>query len=112
MEYHDVLPISRFEAERLLASGNETAIIQALLSSSYHDADWKWVQNRCLQLLDHSELDVRRIAVTCLGHIARIHRTLDVDVVLPRLSTLKTDGSISGWVEDTLEDIKIYIPSH
>jgi hypothetical protein len=112
MEYHEVLPICRSEAERLLGSGNETAIIQALLSSAYHDADWPWVQNHCVQLLEHSEPDVRRIAVICFGHIARIHRTLDLALVLPKLWTLKEDASMSDCVEDTLEDIRIFVRSH
>ena len=111
MDYREVLPISRSEAESLLESGNGAAIIDALLSSAYHDPDWQWVQYRCVELLNHSELPVRRVAVTCLGHLARIHRTLDLNVVVPRLSALRADGSIRGWVEDALEDIRIYIPS-
>ena len=109
VEYHEVLPMSREEAERLLRSGNESAMIRALLSSAYHDPDWRWVQGRCISCLDDAPLNVRRMATTCLGHIARIHRTLDTETVLLKLTELKTDPSISGWVEDALEDINIFV---
>jgi hypothetical protein len=110
MEYREVLPVSRAEAEILLRSGDVTAIIPALLSAAYHDPDWRWVQCRCLELLNHCDLDVRRVAITCLGHLARIHRTLDLGEVLPKLSLLKSDSSVCGWVEDALDDIRTYIP--
>jgi len=102
--------MSREDAERFLQSGNEKAIIDALLSSAYYDTDWRWVQSNCLRLLDDSPLEIRRIAVTCLGHLARVHRTLDADKVLQKLTALKADPSISGWVEDALDDIRTFVP--
>jgi hypothetical protein len=41
MEYHEVLPISRSEAERLLGGGNDAANIDALLRCAFHDTDWQ-----------------------------------------------------------------------
>jgi len=109
LEYQEIFPMDRAELERLLASGNEKAIIEALLCAALYDPDWKWVQATCLRFLDHPEKWVRWNAATGLGHIARIHRQLDTDIVLPRLMALKADPSISSNVEDALADINWYL---
>src|ERR1700722_9774317 len=101
--------MSRRELEALIESGNENAIIAALLSGAYYDSDWRWVQGICLRFLDHADLGVRSNAAICLGHIARIHRNLDLEVVLPKLMALKSDTAIAPWVEDALEDIHFFL---
>lgn len=83
MEYQEVLPISRQEAEKEFDSNNPSRISNALLRITYHDSDWLWVQSKCLELINYPDRNVKSIAVTCLGHLARIHGTLDIDKVVP-----------------------------
>jgi hypothetical protein len=110
MNYHEIFPLSRPELERLIESGNETAITDALLSAAYYDSDWHWVQDLCLRFMDHADRGIRSNAVICLGHLARIHRALDVEVVLPELAALKTeDPSLVPWIEEAIEDIHFFI---
>ena len=109
MGYHEIFPVSRPDLNRLLDSGNEQAIYEALLSASFYDLDWEWVQNRSLFFLDHPDRDVRRVAATCLGHVARVHKKLDTEVVLPRLYEARNEPSIAGEVEDAIEDIRLFI---
>ena len=93
----------------MIESGNENAIIDALLSAAYYDPDWRWVQGLCLRFLDHPATDVRWNAANGLGHIARIHRNLDLELVLPKLLALKEDPSIASSVEDALDDIRHFL---
>ena len=109
MEYHEIFPMDRADLERLLESGNEKAIIDALLSAAFYDPDWKWIQTTCLRFLDHPKTDVRWNAATCLGHVARIHRKLDVEIVVPKLMSLKADAAIAPNVEDALDDIRWFL---
>lgn len=109
MKYHEIFPMGRPELEALMESGNENAIVEALLSAAYFDPDWRWVQGTCLRFLDHTDAGVRANAATCLGHIARIHKNLDLDVVLPKLSSLKGDVATRPWIEDALEDIHFFL---
>ena len=111
MKYHEVLPMSRSELEAGIDSGNQKAIIEALLSAAFYDADWRWVQEICLRFLDHTDTNVRWIAATCLGHIARIHKVLDLDLVLPKLVSLKADPAIGPSVETALDDIRFFCAS-
>jgi len=112
MEYHEIFRMDRGDLEKLLESGNENAIIEALLSAAYYDPDWRWVQGLCLRFLDHADRNVRWNAATCLGHIARIHRNLDLELVLPKLIALKADPSIASSVEDALGDIHFFLRIH
>ena len=101
--------MDRAEIERLLASRNETAIADALLSAAYYEPDWQWVQGQCLHFLNDPENNNRWIAAVCLGHLARIHRKLDLEVVLPKLQVLKDDPAVGSAVEDALADIRFYL---
>jgi hypothetical protein len=49
------------------------------------------------------------VAATCLGHLAIIHRQLDIELVLPRLAEMKSDAQVAARVEDALEDIKFFL---
>jgi hypothetical protein len=109
MKYHEVFPVDRNGLERLRDSGNEAAIIDALLSAAFYEPEWRWVQSTCLGFLDHPAKGVRWKAATCLGQIARIHQKFDVEVVVPRLLALRSDTEIGNNVDDALDDIKWYL---
>ena len=70
------------------------------------------VQGGCLHLTDSQDLNVRRVAVTALGHLARIHRTLDLDRVLPVLAQISGEVEPAGTVEDAMDDIRLFISAH
>ncbi len=107
--YHKVVPISRKDAEVAFSSGNSDRIGDALISIAFYDPDWRWVQDKCLYFIDSSLPDVRRLSKICLGHLARIHGKLEMNKVLPILERLRNNAEVSGTVEDTFEDIEIFI---
>ncbi len=107
MTYHESHPVTSEDAEAAFASNNPEAIAFALVNVVFHDPDWRWVQERCLEFTQHSNASVRQIAVTCLGHVARIHRKLDLEKVSQTLSKLSYDPEIQ--VEDAISDIRIFM---
>jgi hypothetical protein len=109
MKYIEVLKRNRSEVESLLRSPDPTDIMAGLLSSAYYDTDWKWVQEECLAHLGHNDRDIRRLSATCLGHVARIHKQLDLELVLPRLLQLKDDPDVGSNVQDALDDIRLFL---
>ncbi len=109
MHYHNVLPMSRSETESALASEQADTVTKALLSATYYDADWRWVEDHCLRLLDSSSHDVRGLVITCLGHLARIHGILDRDAVVPILHRLVHDPEVGGRAQDALDDVEMYV---
>jgi hypothetical protein len=104
-------PISRDAASSVFASGGPQEICDALIGVTFHEPDWHWVRDRCLDFLSHENSDVRGLAATCLGHIARIHHALDQDVVVPALQRLRADPQVGGRAEDALDDIRMFLGS-
>ena len=107
--YQDVVPLSREEAAAAFATDEDAKVSEALVSITFHDPDWRWVQAHCLHFARHPSAAIRAVAATCLGHLARIHGLLDRDSVLPVLSQLAGDRETQGRAEDALEDIRRFL---
>lgn len=107
--YERIPEMTREEALALLKAADGLSRSRALLSLALYDPDWRWVQNLSLALIEDPHSDLKGTAALALAHLARIHRTLDLDVVLPALERLKNDKNIGGRVEDALSDIEIYV---
>lgn len=107
--YYAVNPITREEALVAFASGKPDIICDALIRLTYHDPDWQWVQDQCIFWGRHPNADVRGLAVTCLGHLARIYTKLDLQKALPLLKELLKDPSVALRAEDALDDIETYL---
>lgn len=82
-------------------------ICDALIRVTYTETDWHWVQGQCLHFLSHQDEEVCRLAVICLGHIARMHHKIDPHVILI-LQDMLDNKKISGSVSDALDDIKMF----
>ncbi len=109
MQYRAVSSMSRQKIMDGLSSGREDAVAEALLSATYHDPDWRWVQARCLDLLSSGSHATRALAITCLGHLARIHGVLDTQIVLPALRGADKDPALPGRVRDALGDMEMFL---
>jgi hypothetical protein len=108
LQYQETLPISCEEARENLKSDNPICVNDALVRLTYHDPDWQWVQDQCLQLLNSNDPVVKGLAVSCLGHLARIHKIIDTAKVVPILNSLLEDPNVGGRAEDALDDIEMF----
>ena len=109
IRYEAILPITWEQAAAELATGDASRTVNTLLSLAYHCPNWRCVQDLCVQYSRHQDVDVRGVAVLCFGHLARIHGVLDTGVVLPLLKELANDPEIGGWVQDALDDIRMFL---
>lgn len=110
MKYVEPRPADRETLAAAIDGGDGQTIAQALLGVTYNDPDPEWVQDMCLHLIaDHPDTGVRAIAITCLGHLARIHGRLDVGKVRPVLSALRADPDLGGRAEDALDDVDRFV---
>lgn len=101
--------LSRDEVARAFEVGDPDVLSAALIALAFHEPDWRWAQDRCLEALDHESPVVRGLAALCLGHVARIHRRLDLDRVRPRLEALAPDPDAGGRAQDALADIARFL---
>lgn len=81
---------------------------RALLRLTYEDPDPQWLERTLLDCLS-VEMDpqVRALAVTCLGHLARIHHVISDDAI-QQLEGLLEDRVLGGQAEDALGDISYF----
>ena len=100
---------SRGDLDAALESGDDALSAQALVGLVFHDDGWRWCQNKCLELLGHQSFRLRGIAITCLGHIARIHGQLDVALVQSELQRMRDEPGLRGAIEEAESDISIFI---
>lgn len=112
LKYHEPEPLSKEMALRVFASGDSSEICHTLVATAFYEDDWQWVQNICLGFLRNEDPDIRGLAATCLGHIARIHRKLEKSRVLIALIPLLKDAdtSVVAKVEDAISDITWFMP--
>ena len=111
LTYRAPHPITREEAEAAFASNEPEQIADALVNVAFYDPDWRWVQDICLDLARSKTAFVRMVAAICLGHVARIHRQLDVANVAPVLRKLLADPDVyvRGAAEDAIGDVRIFM---
>jgi hypothetical protein len=109
MQFDNVGVINKISAEMAFSSSDENQICQALVSLAFHESDWQWVQNHCLEYLQSDNPNIAGISAICLGHIARIHRKLEKDKVVTALRQKLNNSEIAGVVEDALDDISMYL---
>jgi len=109
MNYENIIPIARQDAEIAFLSNDTRMICDALVRIAYHDPDWRWVQSHCLSFGKHTASEVRGLSVICIGHLVRIHGTIDEISAYLLLYELLEDPEVSGYAQDALDDINIYL---
>ena len=105
MIYKHPEPITKNEAEDFFKNSDAAIICDTLVAIAFYESDWKWVQEKCLYFLEADNPDIRAVAATCLGHVARIHKQLDRDKVINALKKHIHEKNVGGSVEDALGDI-------
>lgn len=109
MKYEEPQPMSRDDADDELKSNDASRISTALVSLTLHDEDPLWLEDLLLRHLDHEDAWVRGIAANCLGQVARLHRRLNLDKVIPALQKLLQDPATAGKASDSLDDIAMFV---
>ena len=93
-----------------LTLGPEVA--KLLVGAAFHDPDRVAVQKVCLKLLEGANMALCGVAATCLGHLARIHGTVDLGRVVPALRKLTANPVVAAAALDALNDIERFVTDH
>ncbi|HAV5499482.1 hypothetical protein ACKESD_17910 [Acinetobacter baumannii] len=108
--YDDVKKMTKSEIAAGLASKKDKEISQALLSYIFFGESWEDKQKLCLELLHSSSKNIVLLAITCLGHIARIHSQLDKEKVILALESVKElNRDFEGVIDDSIDDIEMFL---
>lgn len=109
MQYKEIPRLKREEVVTRLQGDNVDAKVEAILSAALYDGDYHWVQTQCIQLMNSNNANLQHATVTAIGHVARIHKTIDKASVIPELEKLHANPPLKGTIEDTLDDIKMFV---
>lgn len=101
---------SKEDLDILLQSDDPTVATNALLYLCFNIDDPEWIQIKCVQVFqNHQSDDVRGLALTCIGHVARMHKIINIVLVIPVLLKGLKHKTLSGRAQDALDDIDIYV---
>lgn len=93
-----------------IESGDFALATDALLSLTNYEPERRWIEKVLLGVIDSTaDLQIRQLAVICLGHVARIHRNTTSAVVVPRLEALTHEKDFASRANNALEDIEIFV---
>ncbi len=101
--------IDKSEFLTILTSGIITLICEAIVSSVYSIDDYNWLLKQYELLLKHPSLEIRRVTVTCIGHLARMNKNANKDELLSILDLLLSDNDLIGLVEDAIDDVNTFL---
>lgn len=104
--YDNIPPVDKQYAERVFDSNDVEKICEAMVGVAFYEQDWKWAQDKYLDLFKSDNPDISGLAATCLGHIARIHHKIEKEKVVNALRARINNNEIAGRIEDALEDIE------
>jgi hypothetical protein len=102
-------PIRRDVAARWVASEEPTLVMYALLRLSLHGPDFAFAERMALKHATHPDEWVRRNAATALSHVARLHGSIELDAVMTTLVRMLDDPEASGWADDALDELEIFM---
>ncbi|WP_411349806.1 CPCC family cysteine-rich protein [Paenibacillus sp. WLX2291] len=99
------------KAIQMIQSNDPEQIVNGLLALSMNAHDGAFAQQYMLQYSQHDNENVRGIAILGLGHIARIHGTLDQARVLPIIEKALQDTSefVRGHADSAIDDISHFL---
>ena len=111
MQEKEYSPLTNEEIQHAFQHGTASEISQTLVTLALYASDWKPVEQYCLDFLESADAGVRKVAATCLGHLARLHQQLDLDRVLAALYKHLSDPDkyVAGAANDALDDIEIFM---
>jgi hypothetical protein len=108
------VPIPEFtktEMQRAIAEDDIEKLIYVPLFASLYYEDRDFAEEICLKLSEHTHFNVRAMAIEGFGHIARIDRKLNKEIIKPIIEkTLKDkDEFVRQKAEDAKDDIKHFL---
>lgn len=108
LRYRTPSEISKEAFLHSVEAGEVAPICQAIVDAVHSIDDYDWLYKQLSELLRHSDGQVRGVTATCIGHLARLHRSADRDHLLTLLKPHLSDPEIAGQVEDAIGDVKTF----
>ena len=107
--YGQPTPLGRDDLERARADRDVQIICEATIALALTEPDRQWMERQLVELMRDADGSVRSIAALAVGHLARVHRQIDLEEVTPVLQDLLEDGEAGGNAANALDDISTFV---
>lgn len=98
------------EIGELLSSGTVEELLTLSLAVGANFPDWKYAQDLCLRLAEHSSDKVRANACLGLAYVARTKQRLEKHLVKPiLLREFRSQTEFRWRIEDAIQDINYHL---
>ena len=111
MFYEEIPEFDRADVLAAIERDDPDELLYAVLSAALYDPDPTWATSICLDLASHAHFNVRGNAILGLGHIARLHRTLDRALVQPVVERALLDEHeyVRSQADNTADDLYVFL---
>lgn len=101
---------NKLHLEKLLESGESSKVADTLLYIAYNISDMEWSEKQLMRMANDPDDDISGLALTCLGHLARVNGKINRDIVIPFLRGKMENSNeiVSSRAEDALDDINMF----
>lgn len=108
-KYVDYYDFDSDRVDELLKSTNVKDKLDALLTTVLGSGDYETSDTLIFQFTNSDEVDLRRNAILCIGHLVRIYKKIDLEKYIPILDSILSsqDELLIDNAEDALNDIWI-----
>lgn len=109
-KYIDYYNFDSAKVRDLLKSANVGDRLDALLTTVLGSGDYQASDELILQFTKSDDVNIRRNAILCIGHLVRIHKKIDLEKYTPILNTILLEQAefLVDNAEDALNDIWIF----
>jgi hypothetical protein len=106
-KYVDYYDFDSDKVHQLLKSTNVKDKLDALLTTVLGSGDYETSDELIFNFANSDEVDLRRNAILCIGHLVRIHKKIDLEKYSPILDGILSsqDELLVDNAEDALNDI-------
>jgi|GEM_PF-2303991 len=105
LRYRAPSDIGKTKFLEIIAEDVVALVCQAIVDAVHNIEDYNWLLAQFIGLLSHPNEQVRGVTATCIGHLARLNPEADREQLLSILRPLLSDPSITGQVEDAIDDV-------
>ena len=109
--YESIPAFNRQSIEQALERNDPDELLIIVLSAALHGDDPSFVESVCVLLAEHRHFNVRGNALLGFAHLARIHRSLNEEVVKPLILNRLQDEHeyVRQHAADARDDIEHFL---
>lgn len=95
---------------KIIDSNNKDIVINGIMAMVFNLDDVNWISNHLIELSKHNNLEISSLALTCFGHLARLHSNVgNLECVSNLLKNMSKNVSLGGAAEDAMDDIETFM---